>query len=110
MQAFKLLRVRRDGSLGSLFINRKAKLETNKWLMAESHPTKGYEYRPWWHATSRPIAPHLKISNGRAWFRVEIKGVREFKRPKAQGGLWYLARHIKIIRRINEKKRRVRVE
>ena len=46
MIAYKLFRVRRDGSLGSLFINKSAILPMNKWIVAEDHKTKGYKHRP----------------------------------------------------------------
>lgn len=96
MITYKLFRVRKDGSLGSLFIDRKTKLPLNKWLPAKSHPTKGFAERPFWHCTSKPEAPHLSMK-GRRWFRVEIKNFTEFKRPKNQGGKWYLAKKMRIL-------------
>lgn len=59
MIAYKLLRVRRDGTLGSLFINRAARLPVETWLYAQNHPTKGYKVRPGWHCLSRPSAPQV---------------------------------------------------
>jgi len=53
MKAYKLLKLRKDGSLGPLFINRKQKIPIGKWLTAECHPTKGYALRPGWHTTSK---------------------------------------------------------
>ncbi len=96
MKAFKLLTLRKDGSLGSLFINRKVRLPVGVWMKAESHPTKGYAVRPKWHATERPVAPHL-TERGRVWQEVEIKDFEEFQRPKSQGGKWYLATYLKIL-------------
>ena len=95
MECYKLFRVRKDGSLGSLFINRKARLPKGKWMEAESHPTKGFALRPRWHATKYPVAPHLSM-NGRMWFKVEIEEAKEFQRPDSQGGTWYLAKYLKI--------------
>jgi len=46
MIGYKLFRVRRDGSLGSLFINRRVSLPPATWLIAESHPTKGLASLP----------------------------------------------------------------
>lgn len=40
MKAYKLLRVRRDGSLGPLFINKQQKIIVGNWMEAEDHPTK----------------------------------------------------------------------
>ena len=67
MIAYKLLRVRKDGTLGSLFIDRKKVIEIGVWLKSESHQTKGYKYRPYFHCTSKPTAPHLS-EKGRKWF------------------------------------------
>ena len=94
-RAYKLFTVRKDGSIGSLFINRKARLPIGVWMEAESHPTKGYAFRPMWHATEKPIAPHLSM-NGRQWFEVEIRDFEEFQRPDSQGGKWFLAKGLQI--------------
>jgi len=95
MKAWKLFRVRKDGSIGSLFINRRARLPVGKWMVAEEHPTKGYAFRPGWHACAKPDAPHLS-TRGRAWFRVELRGVTTHHRPASQGGVWYTAKQLKI--------------
>ena len=97
MKAYKLFRVRKDGSISSLFINKHERYPLNKWLTAKSYPTKGFAIRPHWHCTSQPVAPHLS-TKGRAWFEVEMKDYTEFSRPEQQGGLWYLANKIKIIK------------
>ena len=97
MKAYKLMRVRKDDSIGSLFINRKDRIPMGVWLSAESHPTKGYANRKGWHATSKPTAPHLSM-HGRAWFEVEINNFIPFKRPKSQGGLWWIAQEMKIVK------------
>lgn len=41
----------------------------------------------------------MKLKSGeiRVWKMVEIEDYTEFKRPKSQGGMWYLAKRIKII-------------
>lgn len=96
MITYKLFRVRKDGSIGSLFINRRARLPLNKWLTAEVYPTKGFALRPGWHCTAKPEAPHLSEKD-RAWFKVEIKNFTEEHRPESQGGLWYLAKKMRII-------------
>ena len=99
MVAYKLFRVYKDGSISSLFINKKRRLPLNVWLEAESFPTKGFAIRPYWHCTSNPEAPHLSVKC-RAWFIVEMEDFEEFTRPKSQGGLWYLAKKIKIIEKV----------
>lgn len=96
MIAYKLLSVRKDGSLGPLFINRRQRIPLGTWMKAECHPTKGFAIRPGWHATSSPVAPHLG-TKGRRWFQVELRGVTTFERPDCQGGTWLLAQWMKVI-------------
>jgi hypothetical protein len=96
--AYKLIRVRADGSLGPLFINRRQRLPIGEWMPAESHPTKGFALRPGWHCCGRASAPHLNGKREkRQWFKVEIADWKTFDRPEAQGGRWLLARHMRII-------------
>lgn len=96
MLAYKLVRKRKDGSYGSLFIARKDTLPLNVWLHAEDNPTKGYARRPGWHCMEKPNAPHL-TEKGRVWVQVEIKDYTTFTRPESQGGVWYLANQMKIL-------------
>lgn len=96
MLAYKLFRLRKDGSLGSLFINRKVRLEEGVWLPAGIHETKGYTCRPGWHCTSEPTAPHLS-EKGRVWKKVQIEDYYEMNRPKSQGGKWFIATIMKIL-------------
>ena len=65
-------------------------------MEAECYPTKGFKVRPFWHCTSNPVAPHLS-EKGRVWIKIEIEDFEEFQRPDNQGGLWYLAKRIKLI-------------
>lgn len=67
------------------------------WLPAEDHPTKGFAFRPGWHAAPRPHAPHLKVTCERVWCRVELEDVKPFVRPEIQGGQWYLAQRMKVL-------------
>jgi len=99
--AYKLLRVRKDGTIGPLFINQKQRLPIGKWLEAEDHPTKGYAHRPGWHCTIKPLAPHLSL-RGRTWFRVTIEDFKEHLRPQHQGGLWFLSQRIKLMKELSE--------
>lgn len=94
--AFKLLRLRADGTLGPLFINRPQVIPLDEWLAAEEHRTKGFAFRPGWHACPEPHAPHLSMK-GRVWCRVELDQVDDLPRPVAQGGVWHLARRMKVI-------------
>ncbi len=99
MIAYKLFRVLKDGNITPLFIDKTNRLPIGEWLKAESHPTKGYKYRPFWHCTNQPVAPHL-TEKGRVWYMVEIEEFEEQKRPEHQGGLWFLANRMKIIERV----------
>jgi len=101
MRAYKLFRTLKDGNITPLFINKKYRLPINEWLEAESHPTTGFKYRPHWHCTSKPEAPHLSTKN-REWYEIEIEDYEELKRPTSQGGVWYLANRIKIINKLKK--------
>ena len=96
MVVYKLFRLKKNGDITSLFINKKVALPYGVWLDAESHPTKGYAFRPKWHCTEKPNAPHLS-EKGRIWVKVEIDDYSEMKRPSSQGGKWFLAGRIKLI-------------
>lgn len=100
MISYKLFRVLSNGEITPLFINKKQRLPIGAWLEAESHPTKGFKHRPFWHCTSSPIAPHLSLK-GREWYKVEMDEFEELERPSCQGGLWFLEKKIKIVEKIN---------
>ena len=89
----------KSGDITPLFINKSFRIPFNEWLEAESHPTKGFKVRPYWHCTSEPNAPHLSTKN-RVWVKVEIQDYEEFERSNNQGGLWFLAKRIKFIEKI----------
>ena len=96
MRAWKLFNLRKDGSIGPLFINRRQRIPAGHCLPAESHPTRGFKLRPQWHATSAPVAPHLS-EKGRVWREVELRGVTEMIRPNSQGGKWFLADNLMVV-------------
>lgn len=96
MIAWKLFRQMKDGKLAPLFINKKQRLEYNTWYNAEPHKTKGFAFRPGWHVTAQPVAPHLS-EKGRVWKRVEISDYTILERPVSQGGTWYLANRIMVL-------------
>ena len=104
MHCFKLFRMRKNGTLGTLFINRRLVVPLNTWLPAESHPTKGYAYRPGWHAMATPNAPHL-TERGRVWAQVEVKDFEVFHRPAAQGGKWFLAKSMRVVKLLSQRSR-----
>jgi hypothetical protein len=96
MIVYKLFRQLKNGKITPLFINKTKRLPINEWMNAESHPTKGFAIRPFWHCTEKPNAPHLSEKN-RVWMKVEINDYTEYQRPEKQGGKWYLANKMKII-------------
>ena len=101
IEAWKLFRVLKSGEITSLFINKTEILKHDEWLEAKPYPTKGFAFRPHWHCTEKPIAPHLKmeLANGekRVWKKVLMVDFKENPRPDNQGGMWYLANKIKIL-------------
>ncbi len=99
MRAYKLFHKRKNGTLGPLFINRRQVIVPNVWLPAKAYRTKRFTFRPGWHCCSKPNAPHLKME-GRVWCLVEIQKFKELLRPEAQGGLWYLAKYLKLLKEL----------
>lgn len=98
MRAYKLFRVRKDGSLGSPFIGKARRIPAGVWLDAEDLETKGYAHRPGWHCLHRPVAPHLSIRD-RAWFIVEVQGCEFVARPERQGGEWIIVKRMRVLGR-----------
>ena len=100
IKGWKLFVQRKDGTLGPLFINRKLRVPIGDWMPAEAHPTKGFAFRPQWHATKIPVAPHLKQgkvgSQFRVWRQVELRGITPMERPESQGGTWFLANELRV--------------
>lgn len=96
MIGYKLFRMRKDGTLGPLFINCKQKIELNKTYKAEAHLTKGFAFRPGWHICSEKNAPHLSKKN-RVWAKVRFSGFTKHLRPASQGGLWYTANNLTVL-------------
>ena len=97
MIGYKLFTIRKDGTLGSLFINRKQRLELNKIYTSKSHPTKGFFVRPGWHICQKPNAPHLSMKN-RQWYVVKFYGnIKKYQKPESQGGLWFTSKYMKIL-------------
>jgi hypothetical protein len=96
MIAYKLLKKRKNGTLGPLFINAKQLIPIGEWLNAEAHKTKGFAFRPGWHCTEWPYAPHLS-EKGRVWCRVEVEEYKKYPRPESQGGGWLLAEKMKVL-------------
>jgi hypothetical protein len=93
---YKLFRLRKDGSLGPLFINARLRVPVGVTLQAESHPTPGFAYRPGWHVCSTPWAPHLS-KKGRVWAKVLIEDYTAHVRPASQGGVWFTAGRMTVL-------------
>lgn len=96
MIGYKLMRVRRDGSLGSLFIGRRRRYVLGTEYRAVARRTPGYAFRPGFHVCPQPYAPHLS-ERGRQWFKVRIREFSEHHRPARQGGRWYTAKYMTIL-------------
>ena len=92
---YKLFRLRKDGTLGPLFINRKQVIQAGEWLEAQLFPTPGFAVRFGWHACAQMSAPHLS-KKGRVWCRVRLYDITANHRTGSQGGLLYTARYLKV--------------
>lgn len=105
MRAYKLVRELKNGDITSLFINKNMRYDYGVWYEAQNHPTKGFAERPFFHCTAKMSAPHLKkqLKTGekRVWVELEIDDYTEMNRPENQGGVWYLAKRINIIKKID---------
>ena len=101
MTAYKLFRIRKDGTLGPLFIGARIRVPVGRSVKAKAIRTKGFAFRPGWHCCSTLSAPRLS-KKGRVWCDVSIEGVREHLRPAAQGGLWYTADWLRVNEIIEE--------
>jgi hypothetical protein len=101
MIAYKLIRVRKNGTLGPLFINCRQIIPIGVWLKAEFHPRKSFAPRKGWHCTLKPVAPHLS-TRGRIWVEVEVKDTMLYNRPESQGGTWVLAQRMKVLRTLEK--------
>jgi len=102
MKAYKLLRMKKDGKLYPLFINKTIATPIGEWMVAECHPTKGFAVRQGWHCCFQPVAPHLKkeLASGekRVWVECEVEDWEKYDRPESQGGAWILAQKMKIVK------------
>ena len=97
MLAYKLFRVRKDGTLGSLFIGRKNVVPKGEWLECDTIPTKGFAVRRGWHCVTQKHAPHLAPKPDRKWFVVDIAQYTSLERPSSQGEEWIIAEKMKVI-------------
>lgn len=68
-----------------------------EFIEAKMHNPKKLAYRPGWHTTEKPFAPHIKEKENRRWYKVEISDYYELNRPQFQGGKWFIAQKMKVI-------------
>ncbi len=96
-KSFKLFKKRKDGSLGSLFCNVRARLPIGEWMEAKPYPNKDLAFRPFWHVMLKKHAPHLS-EKGRVWCEVLVEDYETMQRPESQGGTWLLSKKLKIVK------------
>lgn len=101
MIAYKLLRLRRDGTLGPLFVGRSTVIPVAVRQYARYDlPHPGLAHRPGFHCTAIPFAPHIamRLTNGeqRVWCAVDIYDYDTHRRPMSQGGIWYTAENMTV--------------
>jgi len=97
MKSYKLVKQRKDGSLGSLFVDASRKLPIGEWMEAINHRPRKLKERKGWHCLTSPHAPHLG-TRGRVWVEVECEDFTIMQRPEIQGGVWLLANRMRIIK------------
>ena len=107
MRAYKLLRLRGDGTLGPLFVGRRLVILTGQLYKARADlPHPGLAHRPGFHCCASMSAPHIKLrlatGERRVWCEVDIGGYAEHRRPASQGGLWYTADTMRVLRVLEE--------
>lgn len=96
MIAYKLFTKHKDGSISSLFINRRSRIPLGEWLNSECITTPGFKVRQGWHCCEKPIALHLSMRD-RVWYKVSIAKVTALPRPKSQGAMWYIGQRMKVL-------------
>lgn len=103
MIAYKLMRIKKDGLIYPLFINKTTPTPIGIWIEAECHPTKGFAVRKGWHCCFEMNASHLKmnLASGEkmVWVECEVEDFTTYDRPESQGGKWILANRIKILKK-----------
>lgn len=97
MIAYKLFRVRADGTLGPLFIDATLRVPVGKIVRAKAVHKNGFKFRPGFHAVPKPYAPHLS-KKGRRWYRVKLWDWHWEQRPKNHGSCWLVAKEMKVLR------------
>ena len=65
MKAYKLLRIKKDGKLYPLFIDKNTPTPIGEWLQAECHPTKGFAVRQGFHCCFEMNAPPILKKNSK---------------------------------------------
>lgn len=105
--AFKLFRVRKDGTIGSLFIGRGQRYPTYDWLKAKNKRKlpKGFVRRAGFHSCALPYAPHLSLK-GRQWYYVLIHDIQVHNRPRSQGEKWYTSKYMMVLAPLSETDRK----
>ena len=98
MICYKLMNLRRNGTLGPLFINRRQVLRIGETHTAELHPTSGYKERKGWHCMAKKSAPHLLTGSPRVWVQVLITDYTVLDRHKGLGGKWYIANKMTLLK------------
>jgi hypothetical protein len=96
MMAYKLFRVRSNGTIGSLFIDKHMVVPLNRMMVAQAHPTPGFTFRKGFHCCPKPHLPHLS-TKGRKWYVVEMYGVSILRRHKRFGAIWYIAQKMTVL-------------
>lgn len=98
MEGYKLVRLRKDGTIGPLFFDATLRIPFGKWMWFKPLQKKRFCFRPGWHVLRERRAPHLS-KRGRIWIKVEMKHYRRMEGsfvPKRE--IWFIAKRIKVVK------------
>ena len=106
VRAYKLFKKRKDGTYGPAQVEQKnlvcSRYVPGVMYEAEDANPRYLKHRPGFHCCAIPYAPHMKDDMpGRAWCEVLIRVKGTEQRPESQGGLWFLASELLIVREVD---------
>lgn len=79
MIAYKVLHRRKDGTLGSLFVDGSRRIPQRRWVVPDETLTPSWlAHLPGWHCHTRLREAHKLCRNGknRVLFQVKVRGIR----------------------------------
>ncbi|MCG5526868.1 hypothetical protein LRF89_06695 [Halorhodospira sp. 9621] len=97
---YKLMRRMGDG-YAPLYFCRSHRYQLGDWQEAvDGGRKRGYAHRPFFHICQAPDAPHIRLRAPRVWLLCEFQPHQVFPRPSSQGGDWFLAKWMRLLREV----------